>query len=78
MFDCIVDLKNDIIYITLTDHKFFYSHGKAQNYMSTKGWKLCFQWKDVSTSWEKLYDLKNCYPMQTANYATAQGIEHEP
>ena len=27
-----------------------------------KGWFLCVQWKDETTSWEKLSDLKESYP----------------
>ena len=26
----------------------------------------------------KLCDFKECYPVQTAEYAVAQGIDHEP
>jgi hypothetical protein len=28
----------------------------------TKGWKLCVKWKDSTTSWEQLADLKESYP----------------
>ena len=44
----------------------------------TKGWYLCVEWKDGTTSWEKLADLKESYPVQVAEYATAQGIADEP
>ena len=42
------------------------------------GWQICCEWKDGSTSWEKLSDLKESHPVQTAEYAVAQGIDHEP
>ncbi|KAI2505177.1 Reverse transcriptase (RNA-dependent DNA polymerase) [Fragilaria crotonensis] len=29
---------------------------------STKGWRLCVEWKDGSTSWERLADLKESNP----------------
>jgi hypothetical protein len=33
-----------------------------------KGWKLvCILWKDGTTSWEPLSDLKEAYPIQTAD-----------
>ena len=37
-----------------------------------------FQWKDGSTSWEKFSKLKESHPMQTAEFAVALGINHEP
>ena len=30
---------------------------------STSGWDICVLWKDESTTWEKLLDLKDCYPV---------------
>jgi len=41
-------------------------------------WKLCVKWKDNSTSWETLADLKESYPIQVAEYAVAQSINGEP
>ena len=34
--------------------------------------------KDISTSWEKLSELKESNPVQTAEFAVAQGIDHKP
>ena len=45
---------------------------------TTKGWMLCVQWKDKSMSWEKLSDMKESYPVEVAEYATALGIQDEP
>ena len=45
---------------------------------TTKGWKLCVEWKDGSTSWERLADLKESNPVEVADYAVAQGIDAEP
>ena len=44
---------------------------------STKGWELLIQWKDGSSSWERLSDLKECMPVDTADYAFAHGLEKE-
>ena len=38
---------------------------------------MCCQWKDGSTSWEKMLELKEFHPVQRAELAVAQGIEHE-
>ncbi len=45
---------------------------------STIGWQVCCQWKDGSTSWENLADLKESHPLETTEYAVTQGIDHEP
>ena len=41
---------------------------------TTVGWKLCIEWRDGSTSWERLSDMKEAYPVLVAEYATAQEI----
>jgi hypothetical protein len=45
---------------------------------STIGWQVCCQWKDGSTSWENLADLKDSCPLETTVYAVTQGIDHKP
>jgi hypothetical protein len=45
---------------------------------NTIGWQICCQWKDGSTSWENLSDLKESHPLETAEYAVTIGIDHEP
>jgi hypothetical protein len=45
---------------------------------TTKGWKLCVEWKDGSTSWERLANLKESNPVEVAEYATTHGKENEP
>jgi hypothetical protein len=45
---------------------------------NTYGWKICCQWKDGSTTWESLRDLKESHPLEMAEYAITQGIDHEP
>ena len=52
--------------------------GVGQRHTTTKGWRLLIQWKDGSTSWERLADLKNAYPVQVAEYAEANRIITEP
>jgi hypothetical protein len=52
--------------------------GHRSRRTTTRGWKLCARWKDGSTSWESLKDLKESYPVQVAEYAIANGLEEEP
>jgi len=43
---------------------------------TTKGWKLCVQWKDTSTGWEPLADMKHSYPLETAEYAVTSNLDN--
>jgi hypothetical protein len=45
---------------------------------TTKGWEILVQWKDGSTSWEALKDIKESYPVQMAEYAVQRRISQEP
>ena len=45
---------------------------------TTKGWQLLVQWKDGSTSWTPLKDLKESNPIEVAEYAVANKIADEP
>ena len=38
----------------------------------------CIVWKDKSTSWESLSDMKESYPVEVAEYTEAMGISGEP
>ena len=45
---------------------------------TTKGWNLAVKWKDGLTSWEKLVDLKESFPVGVAEYAIASNLDKEP
>ena len=45
---------------------------------TTIGLELLAQWKDRSTNWISLKDLKESYPVQTAEYAVVAKIAMEP
>jgi hypothetical protein len=51
------------------------SYGNLHPRRTTKGWKLCVLWKDGSTSWEPLKDMKEAFPIQVAEFAVSQGIQ---
>lgn len=77
LLGALVDYRSDGNAIAFAD-RFVTICGKQHIKRSTAGWQLCVEWKDGSTSWERLSDLKESYPEQVAEYAIAQGIEHEP
>jgi hypothetical protein len=62
----------------LSDQKIVCADGKTYLKHSAVLWQLCCQWKDGSTSWENLADLKGTHPIETAKYAKILGIDHEP
>jgi hypothetical protein len=45
---------------------------------TTKGWQLLVEWKDRSSDWIPLADLKNSYPVQVAEYTVNNKIASEP
>jgi hypothetical protein len=63
-------VKPDVMYI---------NHG-SNNQLSktTKGWHLCVEWKDGTTSWERLSDLKESNPVEAAEYAVAKSLVDAP
>ncbi len=76
--DEIVDHRCTDSAIKLADQKVVRANGKTYLRRSTIGWQLCCQWKDDSTSWTDLADLKESHPVEVAEYAKIIGIDHEP
>ena len=52
--------------------------GRTHQKKTTRGWSLCILWKDGSTLWEPLKDLKESNPLEVAEYALTNGIQNEP
>ena len=73
----LVDYGNDNKAISFTD-KQTSSWGRPVTHKTNAGGQVCNQWKDGSTSWEKLFQLNESHPVQTAEFAVAQGIDHKP
>ena len=46
--------------------------------ITTKGWDMQIRWKDQSTSWIALSNIKESFPVQAAEYAVANNIAHMP
>ena len=78
LFDAIVDHKKNNKAMTRTEKKFVDSKGKRQYKRSTKGWEVFVRWKNGSTTWEKICDFKEFYPVQTAEYIATNDIDTEP
>ncbi len=57
LLECFIDMQKDHTALSLDEQKATHN---GQEYMrrTTLGWYVCCQWKDGSTSWEKLSDVK--------------------
>ncbi len=77
MLDCFVDFDKSLTAISLADQNIVVK-GRPSKHRNTYGWKICCQWKDGSMPWESLKDLKESHPLEMAEYAVPQGIDHKP
>ena len=79
MFEEIIYHKKDKSAVTI-DSMYLSSEDRSnpKHRRTTIGWKLCVQWKDGTTSWLPLKELKESNPVETAEYAVANKIDQEP
>ena len=77
LLEGLIDYRRNDMATTLTDQCTTHN-GQPAIKKNTIGWQLCCQWQDGSTSWEHLHDLKESHPVETAKFAIAHGIDHEP
>jgi hypothetical protein len=54
------------------------AYGVKRRKATTRGWELLVEWKDGSSDWIALKDLKDSYPVELALYATNRKIDVEP
>ena len=77
ILDSIVDYRKGQDALSKEDQRFT-KDGRDCIHRSTKGWELLCQWKDGTTSWQKLSDLKESHPLETAEFAFAREIADQP
>jgi hypothetical protein len=54
------------------------AYGVKRRKATTRGWQILVEWKDGSTDWVELKDLKESYPVELAIYAMNHKIADEP
>jgi hypothetical protein len=54
------------------------ANGNRISKKTTRGWKLLCSWKDGSSDWVDLKELKDSNPIEVAEYAVANNIQEEP
>ena len=52
--------------------------GTKRRRKTTKGWEPLIEWKDGSTTWVSLKDIKESYPVKVAKFALVTRISMEP
>lgn len=86
---CDIDGNQYLLLATIVDHRtnghavakadgMINVKGKQCRRKTTKGWELCCEWRDGSTSWEPLSRLKESNPVNVAEYAVSRNIQDEP
>ena len=78
LFDEIIDHRTDGSETKMEDSHITTKSGTRRRRETTVGWKILIQWKDGSTTWTALKDVKNAYPVQMAEYAVAANIADSP
>ena len=76
--DCIVDHRTDSDAVTKANMYTTNRQGVKRIRKTTIGWQLLVRWHDGSEHWVPLSILKECNPVEVAEYAQARGIETEP
>ena len=78
LLDDIADHRSDGTALRIEDGFTVSQNGNRVPKQTTRGWSLLVNWKDGSSDWVKLNDLKDSYPVQIAEYAVANRIAEEP
>ena len=60
-------------------YKYFVTkRGRQSMRQTTVGWKFNVKWRDGTTMWLSLKDIKESNPIEVAEYVTARNIQDEP
>ena len=62
----------------IIDHRNDGSGHNTPRTLSTKGHEILCQWKDETASWVPLKDMKESYPIETAEFAVHRDLDHSP
>ena len=59
------------------DNKYITHNGRKILRQTTRGWEFLIRWRDGSTSWEALRNVKNSNPFQLAEYVISNKLSDE-
>ena len=78
LLDSIIDIRCDGSEIKQQDAFITSKNGGKRRRQTTQGWGILLLWKDGSSTWEALKDIKECYPVDLADFAIQRRIAEEP
>ncbi|KAI2506381.1 Reverse transcriptase (RNA-dependent DNA polymerase) [Fragilaria crotonensis] len=78
LLDDIIDFRKSGAAVSQEDAFVTMSNGVKRRRQTTLGWQLLCQWRDGSTNWVALKDMKQSYPLKVAEFAFANRIHEEP
>ena len=78
VLEAILDHKRDGTAVPMSGKYLKTKKGRQTQQKTTVGWALKIKWKNGSTKWIKLKDLKELNPVDVVEYATTRGIQEEP
>lgn len=64
--------------IPMNQGTFITKQGTKRKRRTTKGWDLLLRWKDGSSNWVSLKDVKDSYPIEVMEYAINHKIQDQP
>jgi hypothetical protein len=77
LMEAVLDHRATEAAVALGDDTFQWN-GKTHLKRTTRGWELCVQWRDGTTTWERLAELKESNPVEVAEYSVAASIDNMP
>ena len=78
LMEGIVDCcKDESVAVMKTDKYVYTKRGQWWLRMMTAGWDVLVRWKDQTESWIKMSDMKESYPVETAEFAKLKGIDDD-
>ena len=78
LLDEIIDHRKNAKAVKMEDAWIHTKSGTKRRKPTTVGWELLNQFKDGTTRWIRLADMKESCPIETAEYAVNNGIVEEP
>ena len=78
LFNAIIDSRTDGTHIKEGDSFIHMSNENKRRRDTTKGWEVCIQWKDGSSTWNQVKDVKDSFPVKLVDYALLNQIADEP
>ena len=73
----ITDHRKSAMYVPIDDKFVIYKNFRKSLRKNTKVWDLLCLWKDGSTTWDPLKDLKESNPLDISEYSVGNRISEE-